>query len=169
MSEINIDIGNFYLKKLKANDNLDNYLYWMRNPQNNEYIISSHQGYSLLELKKFIKNCNSNSSILLLGIFDKSMDIHVGNIKFDNIDLQINSATMGILIGERKYRGIGLAEKVIKSSINWLYTNLDIKQISLGVDKNNSAAIKLYSKIGFIPENNQLQNGIKMRWDLNVE
>jgi GNAT superfamily N-acetyltransferase len=169
MSEIIIDIDNFYLKKINANDNLDNYLYWMRNPQNNEYIISSHQGYSLMELKEFIVNCNSNSSILLLGIFDKSLDIHVGNIKFDNIDLKINSATMGILIGERKYRGIGLAEKVIRSSINWLYTNLGIERISLGVDKNNSAAIKLYSKIGFIPENNQLQNGIKMRWNLNVE
>ena len=167
MCDFNIDIGNFYLKKLNANDNLDNYLYWMRKPQNNVYIISSHQGYSLLELKKFIENYNS--SILLLGIFDKSKNIHVGSVKFDNIGLKINSATMGMLIGERKHRGIGLAEKVIRSSINWLYTNLGIERISLGVDKNNSAAIKLYSTIGFIPENNQLQNGIKMRWDLNVE
>jgi ribosomal-protein-alanine N-acetyltransferase len=169
MSEILIDIGNFYLKKLNASDNLDNYLYWISNPQNNEYIISSRQGYSLLELKKFIETCNSNSSILLLGIFNKSMDIHVGNIKFDNTNLKTNSATMGILIGERDYRGIGLAEKVIKSSVNWLYTNLDIKRISLGVEKNNLTAIKLYSKIGFVPENNQLQNLIRMRWDLNIE
>jgi hypothetical protein len=44
-----------------------------------------------------------------------------------------------------------------------------LQTIFLGVDQNHSAAIGIYSKIGFIPENNQLQNGIKMRWDLNVK
>jgi ribosomal protein S18 acetylase RimI-like enzyme len=43
-----------------------------------------------------------------------------------------------------------------------------VQTIFLGVDQTNSAAIKLYSKIGFVPENNELEIGLKMRWDLNV-
>jgi hypothetical protein len=60
-------------------------------------------------------------------------------------------------------------QDLIKESAKWLNINSSMKTMFLGVDQNNSAAITLYSKVGFIPENNQLQNGIKMRWDLNVK
>jgi RimJ/RimL family protein N-acetyltransferase len=128
MQDIEIDVGEFYLRTLNIDEDLTNYCYWMSNPQNNEYIVSAHTDYGLLKLQQFIEDCNSDNSTILLGIFDKYKNTHIGNIKFDRIDSKNGSATMGILIGEKKYRGRGLAGKVIKSSVNWLNCNLDIKK-----------------------------------------
>ena len=95
--------------------------------------------------------------------------VHIGNIKYENIDLVNKSAVMGILIGDKIYRGRGLAKIVIEESAKWLNSSLGLQTIFLGVDNNNSVAIKLYSKIGFIVENDQLESGVTMRWDLNVK
>jgi ribosomal-protein-alanine N-acetyltransferase len=169
MKNIEINLNDLILRTLDLSDNLNNYLYWMSHPENNEYILSAKKSYSLTDLQDFIESCNLSPNTILLGIFDTENHAHIGNIKYENIDLANKSADMGILIGEKNYRGRGIAKNVIEESVKWLNVNLGLQTIFLGVDQNHSAAIKIYSKIGFTPENNQLQNGIKMRWDLNVK
>jgi ribosomal-protein-alanine N-acetyltransferase len=169
MKNIEINLGGLILRTLDSSDNLNNYLYWMSHPENNEYILSAKKSYSLTDLQDFIESCNLSPNIILLGIFDKENHAHIGNIKYENIDLAKKCAEMGILIGEKNYRGRGIAGNVIQESAKWLNVNLGLQKIFLGVDQNHLAAVRMYSKIGFIPENNQLQNGIKMRWDLNVK
>jgi ribosomal-protein-alanine N-acetyltransferase len=169
MKNIEINFNNLILRTLDLSDDLQNYLFWMSHPENNEYIQSAKKSYSLANLQDFIESCNLSPNTILLGIFDTELHNHIGNIKYENIDLARKTAVMGILIGEKSYRGRGIAKNVIEESAKWLNVNLSLQTIFLGVDQNNSAAIKIYSKIGFIPEKNQLQNGIKMRWDLNVK
>ncbi len=138
-----------YLRQLGVNDDLASYLYWMQTPSNNPYILSAASNYDLTQLKKFIKICNNRSDVLLLGIFTNENSLHIGNIKFDKIDLVNKSATLGILIGNRNYRGTGIAREVIVVSILWLADNYHIKTIKLGVDPDNLSALNLYLKIGF--------------------
>jgi RimJ/RimL family protein N-acetyltransferase len=169
MKSIEINFDSLILRTLDLSDDLQNYLYWMSHPENNEYIQSARITYSLANLQDFIESCNLSPNTILLGIFDTEPHTHIGNIKYENIDLAKKSAVMGILIGEKNYRGRGIAKNVIEESAKWLNFNLGLQTIFLGVDQNNSAAIKLYSEIGFTPDDNQLQNGIKMRWNLNVK
>jgi len=169
MRNIEIYLNDLILRTLDINGDLKNYLYWMSHPEDNEYIISAKKNYPLSDLQDFIKNCNQNPSTILLGIFDRMRLVHIGNIKYENIDLVNKSAVMGILIGDKIYRGRGLAKNVIEESAKWLNNSLGLQTIFLGVDNNNSVAIKLYSKIGFIVENDQLESGVTMRWDLNVK
>ena len=138
-----------YLRKLGVNDDLTSYINWMQTPSNNPYILSADSSYDLTQLKEFIKICNNRSDALLLGIFTNENSLHIGNIKFEKIDLVNKSATLGILIGDRSYRGKGIAREVIIVSILWLADNYDIKTIKLGVDPNNLSALNLYLKIGF--------------------
>jgi RimJ/RimL family protein N-acetyltransferase len=149
MQDIQMDIDEFYLRMLNTNDDLANYIYWMSNPQNSDYIVSAQKDYILLELKLFIEDYNSDKNILLLGVFDKSNNKDVGNIKFNKVDSKNKSAVMGVFIDEKKYCVRGLAKKVIELSIKWLNFNLDIKQIYLGVGGNSTIAINLYIKLGF--------------------
>jgi RimJ/RimL family protein N-acetyltransferase len=168
MIDIEISFNQLSLRTLVLSDDLQNYLYWMSHPNNNEYILTAKKNYSLGELHNFIESCNLSPTTILLGIFDKANHTHIGNIKYEKIDLTNKTAVMGILIGEKSYRGRGIAKSVIEESAKWLNINLNVQTIFLGVDQTNSAAIKLYSKIGFVPENNELEIGLKMRWDLNV-
>lgn len=139
----------YYLRQLGVNDDLANYLYWMQTPSNNPYILSADSSYDLTQLKQFIKNCNNRNDVLLFGIFTNENSSHIGNIKFDKIDLVNKSETLEILIGDRSYRVKGIARKVIIASILWLADNYDLKTIKLGVGPNNLSAFNLYLKIGF--------------------
>ena len=167
MKEVRIDLDGFFLRTLNVSEDLANYLYWMSNPKNNEFIVSSRADYTLTELKQFIKECNSSNEVLLLGIFDVTNNKHVGNIKYDILNLKSQSATMGILLGERNYRGIGLAKQVIYASSSWLHRNLGIKEIYLGVDRENEIAIKLYSSLGFKRIENEPHGSYSMK--LNIK
>jgi RimJ/RimL family protein N-acetyltransferase len=137
------------MRKLSVDDDLTNYLYWMQNPSNNPFILSAALSYDLYQLKKFINTCNNQSNVNLFGIFTNENNVHIGNIKFDEISLSNKSAMFGILIGDKNFRGKGFAKEAIISSVLWLKDNYDIETIKLGVDHKNISAFNLYLKLGF--------------------
>jgi len=103
----------------------------------------------------------------MLGIFDIGNNHHIGNIKYEPIDYENRVATMGILIGEEDYRGLGVAPEVIKASSMWLKKTFNITNIILGVSLENDRAISAYEKIGFSTyEKNLLNNNLKMHLNL---
>ena len=65
------------------------------------------------------------------------------------MNLVKKSAMLGILIGDKDFRGKGFAREVILESVLWLSTQYKIDTIKLGVDPNNLNAITLYKNMGF--------------------
>ena len=80
MENIKIFAGKYYLSSIVKTDDLKNYLSWMKNPLENQYILSTKDSYSIDELCRFIDNCNKDETTILLGIYDKIDDDYVGNI-----------------------------------------------------------------------------------------
>ena len=138
-----------YLRRLDLKDDLSKYLYWMQTPANNPFILSAKLDFELSQLREFITNCNTRQDVMLLGIFTNIDDVHIGNIKFANIDLVNKSAWLGILIGDKDYRGKGIACEIIITSILWISQKYKIESIKLGVDPDNFIACRLYQKMGF--------------------
>jgi len=136
------------IKNISVKEANKNYLSWF-NRENTEYIIDAKQSkISLDYLKKYIaKNLNDRYTIFL-AIFTKQK-IHIGNIKFYNIDLKKKISTLGIWIGNRNYLNKGLAYEGLYNCIKHLYDTLPINRFQLGVEYQNKPAIKLYKKIGF--------------------
>jgi len=56
------------------------------------------------------------------------------------------------LIGDKDYRGKSVGTEVLKASAQWLKLNKNIRQIVLGVSKDNINAIRSYTKTGFVIE-----------------
>ena len=148
MKNITIQTERFDLKTLKKNDVSDRYLSWI-NSANNIYINYTNQSRSLADIRSYVAEREDDDFILFLGIFLRESNEHIGNIKFEPINFDNKTAVMGILIGEKDWRGLGVASEVIKSSSEWLNKHYDINHIALGVDSKNIAAIKAYKKIGF--------------------
>ena len=88
-----------------------------------------------------------------------------GSKVYEPISLKEKSATMGILIGNKEWRGKGVAFEVIKASSEYIGKKYNIKYILLGVEKSNTPAVSAYKKMNFkiIEENNKT---LKMRLDL---
>ncbi len=136
--------------------NLDEYLGWLRDVENNKYISSSSISYSRLQLVEYIKSKNSDPKVLFLGIFIKNEGTFIGTIKLEPINTIEKSAWLGIMIGNTQNLGKGFGYEAIKLILIYAKNTLMLKSIFLGVHPNNTPAIKLYRKIGFRYDKNQL-------------
>jgi len=163
MKSFSFTIEHFTLRTLVQDENFENYYSWIKDPVKFNFIESAETNYQLSELISFVNLCNESPNIILLGIFDSLKDLHVGNIKFEIIN-NTKIANFGILIGEDSYRGIGLAQLVMRNSFIWIKKCLGINKIILGVNRSNLQAIKAYKKFGFLETGNSDEKSIKMEY-----
>lgn len=143
-------------------DNFEDYLLWMRDEESNPYIQSVNINITFEELRDYVSSKNESNNALLFGIFLSNTSKHIGNVKLEPIHPK-EEATLGILIGEQEWRGKGVGFEVISRIIDYSFNELKLNRIKLGVDRSNRAAVKLYEKLGFEPENkDQTSPGIIM-------
>jgi|DEB0MinimDraft_12_1074336.scaffolds.fasta_scaffold09654_3 [ribosomal protein S5]-alanine N-acetyltransferase len=138
----------FVLKTLRRKNVTEKYLSWFSCYEVKKNICFAQKQLSIIDLIQFVMNRAGRKDILFLGIFTKIGD-HIGNIKFEPISLKEKSATMGILIGEKDWRGKKVASEVIMASSEYLHKKYGIKYIYLGVNKDNVHAVSIYKKMNF--------------------
>jgi ribosomal-protein-alanine N-acetyltransferase len=146
---VDIELERFILTSLKEHHVTDEYLAWFEDVNAKKYIDYALEQRSKNDLKDFVRSKDLRSDVLFLAIFDKINMKHIGNIKYEPVDFQAATATMGILIGANNWRGKGVGPEVIKGSALWMKGNMGITKFFLGVDQGNLAAVKAYNKIGF--------------------
>ena len=79
----------------------------------------------------------------------KDTSEHIGNIKIDPIDFEDGSGEYGVLMGAKEYWGKGYAKEASQCVIDFCFSTLSLKKITLGVIENNLSAVLLYKKLGF--------------------
>jgi len=138
--------SDLYLRLLTLEDVTLRYVGWL-----NDSEVTSHletKKITLRKLKAYIWEKLGKDDCLFFGIFADGGK-HIGNIKLEPIDLFHKEAALGILIGDKDYWNKGIATKVLRSFLSWVFTNMEIDSILLGVYKKNSSAVRLYSNVGF--------------------
>ena len=151
------------------------YVVWMNDLEVIKY-MSSGGDYTIEKLKGYLLE-QERKKILFWAIILKGTNKHIGNIKIDPIDEENKSAEYGILIGDKKEWGKGYAFEASKKIISYCFNKLNINTITLGVNKSNKTAIRLYNKLGFIKYNlkdlpdkykNSNYKGLRMYIDKNL-
>ena len=160
---VEINTQRFLLRQLITDDISDKYLSWL-NREESPYIEYGKNDSTMEELKVYVSERERKKDVLFLGIFTKKKK-HIGNIKYEPIDLIRKTATMGILIGDKDWRGKGVAIEVIKASAHYLNSIYGVTTIFLGVNPNHKVAVSVYKKIGFKFKGHD-KNNIKMIWQL---
>lgn len=161
----------FFLRTLIEDDVNARYLEWINGSDKSQYINYTNQNRTVDEVSTFVTERVNSDTVLFLGIFVRESGEHIGNIKYEPIDFKKSYAIMGILIGEKNWRGRGVAAEVIKASSMWLHNKYGIKQIILGINTGNIWAIKAYEKVGFSEKKTPLirkidKTNITMVWDI---
>lgn len=150
-------------------DVTERYAQWLIDEVSSRYICNKH---SFSELQQYVVDRQSLPNVMFMGIFDKTSGLHIGNIKYEPINSDSGYAVMGILIGQAEWRGQGVAKEVIVATAIWLFKFRNVRQIVLGVSRENSPAIRAYKKIGFIEATTEhisavSPDGLTMVLDLN--
>jgi len=149
-SRVEILTERFRLRELTDVDVSERYLGWLRDREAKRYIAAAQQTPALSTLVEYVRQRVNRPDVLFLGIFEKMSGLHVGNIKYEPVDSVQGYAIMGILIGDPTFRGKGVAAEVLQASANWLRQHRGIRQILLGVSRENVGAIRAYDKVGFV-------------------
>lgn len=163
-----METNNFLLRNLDPiQDDLNAYLSWMRDILQNKFIEGVRKDYSIKELQSYIVEKNSSLDAILFGIFDKENGKHIGNIKLEPI-VEKRYAWIGILIGDLAYRGKGVGFEVITELMQFSKEVLLLQNVYLGVNKNNTTALKLYKKLGFVElsSHNSESEALHMKFNL---
>jgi ribosomal-protein-alanine N-acetyltransferase len=171
MSNIVIHTPRFKLRTLEPADATPRYSWWMEQTSVAQHISAARYSHTVSDLKKYIEQRIPRNDVLFLGIFILETGEHIGNIKYEPVDIVGKYAVMGIMIGEPEWRGRGVASEVIQKSALWLSENMRIKEIVLGVARDNAPAIKVYEKVGFREESTDKitinpETGMSMIWHL---
>lgn len=145
MSMMSINTERFTVRTLTAQDVTTDYLHWFSSPVTAKYI--SYRPETLSELINYVDTKFKQEDCLLLGVFHN--DTHIGNIKYEPIDVAKGTAIFGILIGDEKWQGKGVASEVILAGNKLLCSLYSVGKIELGVDKQNLGALSVYKKMGF--------------------
>jgi len=136
-----IEGNSIYLRVLGEKDATQKYCDWLNDPEVNKYLETKEA--TTEGLREYINEKNISSNCLFFGIFYRENDEHIGNLKLEPIDFDYKRATFGILMGDKRYWGMGIGTEATKLIVDWAFDILDLKEINLGVIAENKAALKI--------------------------
>ena len=139
----------FLLKRITQRNATEDYLSWLKYFGGDGQKIIQQTQNSKKSLRQYIKLKNQNTNVIFLAIYLKSNYRHIGNIKFEPIDLINKQTTLGVLIGDPKWRSKKVFPEILSCLESYLKNKIRLKKIILGVGKKNSHAIHVYKKNGF--------------------
>lgn len=131
------------------------YLGWLNDPEVCKYLETPFP-YKMQELKSYVENM-TNKNVFFWAVILKYKNTHIGNIK-----IELNNSKLGefgILFGEKTHWGKGYAQESSRKVFSFCFDSLQLRKINLGVVKDNYAAIKLYSNLGFETEGTYRMHG----------
>ena len=127
-------------------EDTDIYIKWM-----NESVARSFGQYpftvasksDLVWLFEPPKNIQRYAMVLL------DSDVMIGCISIQNIDHRNRNAFVGIFIGEEEYRSKGYGTEAMRLILDYGFNTLNLHNIMLSVQADNSEGIACYKKVGF--------------------
>ena len=160
-----IETQRFILRCLVPKMDLSQHLAWMRDVNSYPYIKSTNSKYTLAQLESYVNEVNSSLDSTMFGIFTKVDNLHIGNIKFHDINLTLRSCMVGFLIGNKEWQHKGVARESFLTATRLLHKSLELTQFGLIVDSGHQLAITSYLKMGF-KEVGRLEHKIEMSFTL---
>jgi len=141
--------GQIYVRLLTEKDATETYANWLNDSLVNQYLESRFKHNSREDVRAYIKTMIASQSDYLFGIFDKSNDRHIGNIKIGDINNFHKFGDIGLLIGEKDYWGKGIATEAIRLVMDYAFEDLHLNKVTASMYANNRGSYKAFVKNGF--------------------
>ena len=149
------------LRPLEQRDINSRYLGWLNDSAVTRYMETGSFPQTLDDLNRFYARLTSAPAAFPTCVFFAIQHLesgeHIGNIKLEPIHWLHRAATVGILIGDMRFQGQGLGEEAMRLCLSYAFERLALRKISLGVLANNTRAIRLYERLGFVIEGRKRQ------------
>lgn len=140
-----------YLRRLAESDITEGYVQWLNDPETNRYMEFRFTVWTKEKLIKYMSERQANPEYFW-AICMRDNNIHIGNIKLGSIDRDHLRADIGLMIGDKSYRGRGLGTEAIRLVTDFAFTKIKLQKLTAGAYIDNVACIKAFEKCGFTRE-----------------
>ncbi|HEX6065475.1 MAG TPA: GNAT family protein [Longimicrobiales bacterium] len=130
----------------------DAYVGWLNDPVVNRYLESRFAVHTLESTLEFVRAMYESSDNVLLGIRSAETGGHVGNIKIGPLNRQHGTGEIGILVGERRAWGKGIATAAIRIMCDIARDSLELRKVTAGCYASNVGSQRAFEKAGFAVE-----------------
>lgn len=128
------------------------YVSWLNDAEVNRYLESRFAAHTIESTQAFVQANLAAPDAVLFGIRSRALDEHVGNIRLGHIHMQHRTAEIGILIGNRKAWGKGLASASISLVCEFARRQLQLRKVTAGCYAVNIGSLRAFEKAGFRSE-----------------
>jgi RimJ/RimL family protein N-acetyltransferase len=78
--------------------------------------------------------------------------VHIGSIGFHYVNPENRKATLGVVIGDKRYWSKGYGTDAMLTLLRFGFEEMNLHRIDLSVDEDNERGIACYRKCGFVEE-----------------
>jgi RimJ/RimL family protein N-acetyltransferase len=128
------------------------YVAWMSDPEVTRFLESRFTLHTNGSLRAFIKLMREDPDSLLLAIEHRDGGQHIGNIKIGPIDRHHMNAAVGIIVGEKRNSGQGIAAEAIRAVARYAFQSMGLEKLWAGCYAPNVASVRAFEKAGFVRE-----------------
>lgn len=139
-----------YLRMLEKKD-LEYRVSWFNDPEIYQNLLSDYPVSYAKTDAWFQKNLFDESKMHFSICLNSTNEL-VGMTGLLQIDKKNSHAQMYITIGNKKFRGLGLASEIISILLNYAFFEQNLNKIYLWTITSNERARKVFEKNGFIQE-----------------
>ena len=107
------------------------------------------------QLSEFVMNANRQDRIVWAICHVE--DGHVGNIALENLSFVNRDADLGVLIGDKRHWGRGVASEAAKKILYHGFNKLNLRRIHCQAAESNRAMLSVARKLGMIEEGRRRQ------------
>lgn len=134
---------------MKPEDVTQSYADWLNDPRVNRFLYSSNAGNTIQTCLEYVRSYEGSADRALIGVFEKSTDLHLGNLTFSSVSWDRGSVTVGICMGREGYGGKGYATEAMISICQFCFDHLELHRIEAHVSIHNTRSVDLFLRSGF--------------------
>ena len=140
--------GRIYLRLLTRADAVA-FVPWVNDPEVTRTLAIGLRVMDVRAEEVFIEKTNASAHDVLFGIVARETGQLIGSTGLDQIDFQNQSASFGIMIGEKSEWGKGYGTEATALVVQYAFGELHLNRVQLHVYEYNLRGIRVYEKVGF--------------------
>jgi len=141
--------SNLYLRQLSAEDITPEYTRSLNDREVVRLTEARHQKWNEENVRRYVKESNIKGKSLLVGIFLRELNKHIGNIRLSNFNKYYKRVEFGIMIFDKLHWSKGYGTEALNAISNYIFKDLKLHKICADYYSVNVASAKMFKKAGF--------------------
>ncbi len=143
---------NVRLRAIERED-LPTFVRWLNDPEVRGY-LEMYLPLSMAQEERWFQSLLERRDEVVLAVEARVEHtwVHIGSVGLHRIDWKNRRATVGIVLGEKKFWDRGYGTEALRTLLKFAFHELGLHRVELEVYAFNARAIRCYEKVGFKQE-----------------